>query len=75
MVYVQQELKRKLAPAECFATHLLPTNGVQQNLCDGVKLELENIPTTALTKMAGNAMNLPCVGAVLLAAMMRLSKK
>ena len=70
-----QELKRKIHPDEALSTHLLPTTRVQRDLCGGVTLDLDNLPQTAGTKMAGNAMNLPCMGAMVMAAMLALSPK
>lgn len=72
-----QELQRKIHPHEAMNAHLLPTNRRQCDLSGGVKLELNKakVSNTALTKMAGNSMNLPCVGSVILTAVLCLSPK
>jgi hypothetical protein len=62
-------------PLEALTTHLLPTTRGQAELSGGVKLELGSAPPTVVSKMAGNSMNMPCVGAIVMATMMCLSPK
>lgn len=66
-----KELKRKIDPEESMNTHLLP------RLCGGVQLQLETarVSATAMTRMAGNAMNIPCLAAVVMAAVLGLDSK
>ena len=72
-----QELQRKIHPHESLGTHLLPTTRSQSALCGGVKLELgkAKVSDTSVYTMAGNSMNLPCMGAVIMTAVLCLKPK
>lgn len=59
-------------PLEALASHVLPITKKQQTTCGAPQLITDDIKDSHITTMAGNAMNTPCVGACLIAMVMRL---
>lgn len=60
-------------PHELLATHSLPVNDKQSTLAKSPKLALDATSNTAAVRMAGNAMSVPTMGAVIVAAILGLS--
>lgn len=63
-----------MSPLELISSHLMPVNQEQSKACGAVHLDTSGIPASKLVSCAGNAMNLPCVGAVVLACIMSFEK-
>lgn len=69
-----QEMKRYLHSHEALSSHCLPVTAKQAKISSSPKLELEDACKTAQIRFAGNAMSVPCVGAVLLCCALALQK-
>ncbi|CAK8992338.1 unnamed protein product [Durusdinium trenchii] len=65
--------RRVMQPLELFATHVLPVTPSQSEAAMAPMLQLDNACTTASVRMSGNAMSVPCIGAVLVATILGLS--
>lgn len=59
-------------PVELLTSHILPCTDEQAKKSRSPKLILSSASHTATTSMAGNAMNVPSVGCVLLACVLAL---
>ncbi|CAK9069537.1 unnamed protein product [Durusdinium trenchii] len=59
---------RFLHPDEMLASHALPISKDQGKACRAPTLELDKVPYTSKVHMAGNAINIPTIGSVMLAA-------
>lgn len=73
-----QDHERFLSPKEMLMSHGLPCTQKQARNSSKFELDLDRIPNTAMVKMAGNAMNVPCIGSVLLCCALsfeRISKR
>lgn len=67
--------RRCMSGEELVCSHVLPVTPQQAKTCGSPCLVLKQATETAVIKMAGNAMSVPCVGAVLLAAIMIMEPK
>ncbi|CAL1163039.1 unnamed protein product [Cladocopium goreaui] len=63
---------RYIEPEEALSSHVLPMTDKHAKICKAPKVQMGEVSRTAKTRMAGNAMNVPCIGAVLLAAVLGL---
>ena len=70
-----KDLKRKLDGEEALNTHLLPTTAKAARISGSPKIQLKDTAPGHVIQMAGNAMNVSCVGGFLLAMVMCLEKK
>lgn len=57
---------RLLSPEELLSTHVLPITTGQARAASVPKVQIQGLSSTALVRAAGNAMNLPCIGVVML---------
>ena len=48
------------------ASHTLPTTSLQARLSGTPKLRMEGLSESNKVRMSGNAMNVPCVGCIIL---------
>lgn len=60
---------------EMLASHCLPLSKRDSNTSGSPQLRLEGLRDRAVVKMAGNAMSVPCMGAVVCVAVMALDLK
>lgn len=67
-----EDKSRFVAPLEMLSSQVLPVTSAHAKACMAPKLELSGIPESQISKMAGNSMNIPCVAAVLLTAILAL---
>ncbi|CAK9021657.1 unnamed protein product [Durusdinium trenchii] len=65
--------RRVMDPVELFTTHALPLTSDQSEAAGAPPLGVASASKTASVRMAGNAMSLPCVGAIIVAAILGLS--
>ena len=70
-----QELGRCMDAAEMLCSLGLPVTAGQAKRCSGKVLKMTGVPKRQLQKMAGNAMSVPVIGAVVLACVICLSRK
>ena len=63
-----QELGRCMEGKELLTAQTFPTTRLQSETCRAPQLSLEKIKSSCMPKMAGNSMSIPCLGCVLLAA-------
>ncbi|CAK9072836.1 unnamed protein product [Durusdinium trenchii] len=66
-------LQRVMHPLELLATHSLPVDAKQSAISKSPKLELSSTSKTAQIRMAGNAMSVPTMGAIIVATILGLS--
>ena len=59
-----------MSPDELLSSHVVPVNGRQASSCGAPRLSTTKASDRSKVRMAGNAMNVPSVGAFLMAAMM-----
>lgn len=57
------------------SSHVLPCTDEHAKRSGVPKLDITGVPSTALAKMAGNAMNVPTVGCIILACALSLKPK
>ena len=57
------------------SSQLLPVTERQSALCGAPMLQLQGVRNNAIAKMAGNSMSVPCVGLMLLTAVLALDLK
>jgi len=69
-----QEKKRILDPREMLTTHVLPLTPQQRKLCGAPMLQLNGKSNGFMVKAAGNGMNVPTMGAVMLCAILSLER-
>lgn len=69
-----QDHCRFLSPKEMMNSHVMPTTRQQAALSGTPRLCLKSASHPNRVKMCGNAMNLPCVGSVILACILGLEK-
>ncbi|CAK9068088.1 unnamed protein product [Durusdinium trenchii] len=65
---------RVLHGEELLSTHVLPVTATQARKAGAPKLALGTIKDTSQAKMAGNAMSVPCIGLIIMAAIMGLER-
>lgn len=70
-----EERSRFVTPREMLSSHVLPVTSEQAAACMAPKLNLADVPPLQIAKMAGNSMNVQCVAAVLLTAILALDYK
>jgi len=63
-----------LQPLEALSSHVLPVNEKMAKDSSTPMLQLGKASNSAQTRMAGNAMSVPCIGSVLLCAALGLEK-
>ena len=74
---MSQEARRYLLPEEALSTHVLPVTREASATCGSPALQMpsDKVSNSQAIRMAGNAMSLPCVGAMLLCAGMGLTSR
>lgn len=70
-----EEHSRFVTPEEMLSSQVLPVTSKQAEACMAPKLDLSGVPPLKIAKMAGNSMNVQCVAAVLLTAILALDYK
>ncbi|CAK9088347.1 unnamed protein product [Durusdinium trenchii] len=65
---------RYLEPDEALSSHVLPVTKKQARDSGSIMLQLGDVARTSQVKMAGNAMSVPCIGAVMMCAALGLQK-
>ena len=55
-----------LSPEEMLSSHVLPVTSAQARKARAPKLRMDGVCFTSKVRMAGNGMNLPCIGALML---------
>jgi len=63
-----------LHPEEMLSSHVLPVRRDQAACAGAPKLVLKNVPVTSQVRMAGNCMNLPCLGVAMLYVILSFDK-
>jgi len=69
---VRQEHGRFLSGNELMASHTLPTTSLQARLSGTPKLKMEGLSESNKVRMSGNAMNVPCVGCIIMCCVLGL---
>ena len=72
--WLGQVKKRFLTPREAFESHVLPVQAWQARAAGTKQVRVDVMPHPAAVKAAGNAMNVPCIAAAILASMLAFSK-
>ena len=67
-----QEKARYLDPLELMSTQVLPVTPAQSKKCKAPQLKLDGVPPSQIAKMSGNSMNVPCVAAMCMVAILAL---
>lgn len=67
-----EDNSRYLDPLEMMSSQVLPVTASHARRCGAPKLELDGVPPSQISRMAGNSMNVQCVAAVCLTAILAL---
>ncbi len=70
-----QAFNRFLSPVEMMSSHCIPTTSHHADLAGTPRVVLDNVLPSQVVKMSGNAMNLACVGCMLLSILFGLELK
>ena len=70
-----QAFNRFLSPVEMMSSHCIPTTSHHADLAGTPRVNLDNVLESQVIKMSGNAMNLACLGSMLLAILFGLEFK
>lgn len=70
-----KDLQRKIDPIEAIGSHVLPTNGKSARLAGAPQMCFDGVSSHQISVAAGNCMNVPSVGAFVLACVLCLKLK